>query len=361
MVKSSSTTSPAVNSRNKVLSPHTNPIRTHQATVQPSPPRHKQWLIKNHEVVKVDFDNLWIITKLFAFDAWRLICKQLEMLSQTKFIINPLYDDNALISFDKVPTKEFIGEEKKWQTRGKFHIKFEKWDSIRHSRPLVIKGFGGWIKIKNLPSDLWQRSISEAIGDRFGGLIDIATKTLNLTNCSKAQILVKKNICGFVSSTIEISDHKRGSIFLRYGDFEFLNPPNTSIAPSLQGNFSNSIDRLHIREVLNDEGLDISSFPLVINVPKSVFAVLPNARNPFSLLKPFPASSPVPLPDKKTEIGAQLAAFSNGRASEQFLPITNPLQHSCLQKVMGHTEIKLNPLFTAASDPPGERNIVNAP
>ena len=39
---------------------------------------------------------------MFASDDWRLICKQLEMLSQSKIIINPLYDDNALISFDKV-------------------------------------------------------------------------------------------------------------------------------------------------------------------------------------------------------------------------------------------------------------------
>ena len=79
--------------------------------------------------------------------------------------------------------------------------------------------------------------------------------------------------------------------------------------PSLQENFSNSIDRLHVRKVMIDEGLDIFSFPPDINVPKSAFAVLPSARNPFSLLKHFPASSLVPLPEKKTEIGEQLAFF----------------------------------------------------
>ena len=147
----------------------------------------------------------------------------------------------------------------------------------------MTKAFECWIKIKNLPLDFWQTSTLGAIGDQFGGLIDIATETLNLTNCSETRILVKKNICGFVPSTIEISDHKRGSISLRYGDIEFLSPPNSSLAPNLQGNFSNSIDRLRIREVLNDEGFDLSSFPPVINVPKSVFVVLPRARNPFIL------------------------------------------------------------------------------
>ena len=38
---------------------------------------------------------------------------------------------------------------------------------------------------------------------------DIATETLNLTDCSESQIQVKKNLCGFVLSRIEITDLKR--------------------------------------------------------------------------------------------------------------------------------------------------------
>ena len=82
----------------------------------------------------------------------------------------------------------------------------------------MIKGFGGWIKIKNLPLDLWQRSTFEAIGDHFGGLVDMATKTLNLINCSESRILVNKIICGFVPLTIEVSN-KNLSYFLIYANF----------------------------------------------------------------------------------------------------------------------------------------------
>ena len=60
----------------------------------------------------------------------------------------------------------------------------------------------------------------------------------------------------------------------------------------------------------------------IINVPKSVFALLPRARNPFSFQKSFPASSLVS--EKMKESGGLLAAISDGQASEQFLPITNP-------------------------------------
>ena len=57
----------------------------------------------------------------------------------------------------------------------------------------MLKAYGGWIKVKNLPLDFWCRSILEVIGDHFGGLIEIATETLNFTNCSEAHIKVKKN------------------------------------------------------------------------------------------------------------------------------------------------------------------------
>ena len=87
MVKSTSSSNPAAKSGNKNPCLCTNPVRTHQAPIRFSPHKHKQWLIKNHEVVKVDFDDLWIITKLFASDHWRMIRKQLELLSKTKFVI----------------------------------------------------------------------------------------------------------------------------------------------------------------------------------------------------------------------------------------------------------------------------------
>ena len=81
-------------------------------------PNQKQWLIKNHEVAKVNFDNLWIISKLFASNDWGLIHKRLEKIFQTNIVINPLFDENALISFDQGSISDFIGEERKWQAWG---------------------------------------------------------------------------------------------------------------------------------------------------------------------------------------------------------------------------------------------------
>lgn len=105
-----------------------------------------------------------------------MIRKILEKNFQIIIVINPLYDDNALISLDQGSLSELIGVEGKWHTWGNFHLKFEKWDNMKHNRPLVLKEYGGWLKVKNLLVDLWCRSIFEPIGDHFGGLTDIAKK-----------------------------------------------------------------------------------------------------------------------------------------------------------------------------------------
>lgn len=94
-----------------------------------------------------------------------------------------------------------------------------------HSRPNVVKGYGGWILIKNLPLNYWSRRMFETIGAYFGGLESIAHETLNLLNVAEAKIQVKRNLCGFMPSTIEITDQNRGTKILNYGDIEVLDPP----------------------------------------------------------------------------------------------------------------------------------------
>ena len=98
----------------------------------------------------------------------------MEIYIQAKIIINPLFDNNALISLDQGSIGDIIIEAGRWQEMGSFYLKFEKWDKFKHSRPLVKKGFVGWLRIKNLPLDYCWRKMFEVIGDHFGGLESIA-------------------------------------------------------------------------------------------------------------------------------------------------------------------------------------------
>ena len=120
-----------------------------------------------------------------------------------------------------------------------------------------------WRMVENKKSSfglLVQKSF-EVIRDHFGRHELIALEKVNLTNCSEARIKVKKNVCGFMPSTIYIKDFKRGNIFLNFSDIEQLNPPSKISKPLVIKGFENSTDLLRIRTTLQDEAVDFSSFP----------------------------------------------------------------------------------------------------
>ena len=77
-----------------------------------------------------------------------------------------------------------------------------------HSCLKVVKGFNKWISIKILPLDYWSQQTFEAIASYYDGLVSIANETLNIVNVTEAKIQVQKNLCGFMSSNIEILDEK---------------------------------------------------------------------------------------------------------------------------------------------------------
>ena len=63
----------------------------------------KYWVIKNPVVFKADFDNLWVVPKLFESNSWVKINETLELFFDSKFIINQLFANNALIDLERGP------------------------------------------------------------------------------------------------------------------------------------------------------------------------------------------------------------------------------------------------------------------
>lgn len=100
---------------------------------------------------------------MFVFNYWKDIAEVLKDYFQSNLIINPLFDEKALIKLDQGDLEGFIEAPEKWQSIGPFRLKFEKWDKFKHSWPLMMKGFGGCISNKNLPLDYWRRKTFEAV------------------------------------------------------------------------------------------------------------------------------------------------------------------------------------------------------
>ncbi|KAA0036017.1 hypothetical protein E6C27_scaffold112G00020 [Cucumis melo var. makuwa] len=186
---------------------------------------------------------------------------------------------------------------------GELSSQIVRWDNLKHSRPLVQKDYGSWLKIKILHLDYWCRSTFEVIGDHFGGLTDIASETLNLTNISEAQIQVKKKLCGFVPSTIEITNLKRENIYLHFRDFEFLNPTD----------------------------IDPSSFPSARNQCLQFF--------PETLFGFIPSSTPFPI---KTEICWKYTAL-------KFRPVNASLGSPCKADYSFKNQLDISSPFSVSS------------
>lgn len=66
------------------------------------------WIQKDHEVIQEDFNNLWIISRMFVFNEWKEIKKAVENFLQQKVIINPLFVDNALIKINQGKLEDLI-------------------------------------------------------------------------------------------------------------------------------------------------------------------------------------------------------------------------------------------------------------
>ncbi|KAM7477763.1 hypothetical protein LguiA_025976 [Lonicera macranthoides] len=73
---------------------------------------------------------------------------------------------------------------------GPYTIKLQGWNQEDASLNKKVSFTGGWIDIEDLPLQWWKRDIFEAIGDKYGGLLEIDSKTESMSQIFTAKIKV---------------------------------------------------------------------------------------------------------------------------------------------------------------------------
>ena len=72
-------------------------------------------------------------------------------------------------------------------------VRFERWNSETQFKNTKIKCRISWIGIEELPINMWNVHVFKVIGQKCGGLMDIARSTVELTCLSHAKVKMKVN------------------------------------------------------------------------------------------------------------------------------------------------------------------------
>ncbi|KAA0067710.1 hypothetical protein E6C27_scaffold352G00160 [Cucumis melo var. makuwa] len=134
---------------------------------------------------------------------------------ETNFCYKPFHVDKALICFKDIEQANLICKNKGWTIVGRFYVKFEEWNQKDHASPKVVPSYGGWIKVRGVPLHAWNLESFVQIGDVYGGFMEVAKETRELTDLIEASIRVKDNYSGFILTFIKLIDKEERSYIIQ--------------------------------------------------------------------------------------------------------------------------------------------------
>ena len=84
-------------------------------------------------------------------------------------------------------------------------MRLERWspESLFNNTKIFCRQ--SWIGVEGLPLNLWNEKIFRIIGNKCGGLLDVAKSTLQMSCLSHAQLKVKGNEGGFARERLLLS------------------------------------------------------------------------------------------------------------------------------------------------------------
>ena len=99
----------------------------------------------------------------------------------------------------------------------------------------------------------------EAIGAYLRGLESISSDTLNIPSICVDKIQVNKKLCGFILSTIEITNEERENIFLNFGGIEQVDRPCKVEGALFAKDFIDPINVVCLSQVMQEEEVEFNS------------------------------------------------------------------------------------------------------
>lgn len=67
-----------------------------------------------------------------------------------------------------------------WTTVGKYHVRFEHWNSSLHAHQTLILSNGGWLRFRGISMHLWNYNTFISIGKACGGFLAMAREIMEM-------------------------------------------------------------------------------------------------------------------------------------------------------------------------------------
>lgn len=146
--------------------------------------------------MEMDWNNVILVSRFCAHDNWKEIASLKSVFSKN-CQVNYFLVAKTLHRFkhERLLNPNWLNG--KWLDRWTSR-ELEKWNIEEHGRNEVSVCFGGWVKIYDLSLNFWNMQCFQAIGTHLNGLPKVASKALNMLDCSAAFIQGENKVCGFI-------------------------------------------------------------------------------------------------------------------------------------------------------------------
>lgn len=154
--------------------------------------------------LKRSWRNAVLVTRLSAFNPWSRIQSGLSRMLKSHQVLSPVAADRAVLWSNSDDDKSTLEKMGLCSISEAGTVYFQRWKPDSQFKNLKTVCTNSWIGIEGLPINCWNVQVFKDIGQRCGGLLDIARCTLDLSFLSFASILLRGNKGGFIPEFMEI-------------------------------------------------------------------------------------------------------------------------------------------------------------
>ena len=145
-----------------------------------------------------------LIMRNSVSSSWKDIEHGLARELNSHHTVNPIAVDRAMTWSSIEVDKKGLEELGLYIILGVGEVCFERWTPDNQLSNSKIVYQNEWVGIQGLPINLWNFHVFKVIGQKIGGLLDVASCTANLSFLPYAIVQLRGNKGGFIQENLEI-------------------------------------------------------------------------------------------------------------------------------------------------------------